>query len=61
MNPYERAVNDAEIDLRKRIDRICMKAGLTEAYKTELLEAVTSNVEIIRYAKLYYDDGFPGV
>ena len=56
MNPYERALNEAEIDLRERIDRICMQACVPEAYRTELLDAVVSNVEIIRYAEYYYGD-----
>lgn len=61
MNPYERAINEAEIDLRERVDRICMRAGIPEAYKRELFDAIEANADIVRYAKLYYEEGFPGV
>ena len=39
MNPYEKATNDAEIDLRNRVDRICRELRIPDVYRQELISA----------------------
>ncbi len=60
MNPYEKAINEAESDLRNTVNRVCRELRLPEAYRRELITAIENNAEIVRFAEYYYGDKVGG-